>query len=222
MNLCRLLCIFLHRLNSGFAHVIIFCLFVSYRLLIWKAKAWNLSYLVWMLSLCLIFSLEGQRSGLRFCSCGWISRLSTQYVCTGLMRQNNRIRKHKFLVLWEECKAISELEKFLEAVQCLHSLNPHFFSGRKAMAAMCIKFWPFVGDIEGWSGAEFWAKISKGFSGGVREKFSLAPHISPLIKRGTRRMLSDFPNFGRLLTPWCLWQNLWGGSIRFVYQVVGQ
>jgi len=56
----------------------------------------------------------------------------------------------------------SEIEEFLEAMTW-HLLNPRFFSRRKAMAATCTRFWPFVGSIEGWSGAEFWANTWKGF-----------------------------------------------------------
>jgi len=47
-----------------------------------------------------------------------------------------------------------------------------FFSGRKAMADTCTKFWSFVGNNEGWSGAEFLANLTKRFWGGMRGNFS--------------------------------------------------
>jgi len=45
--------------------------------------------------------------------------------------------------------------------------QPTILSSRKAIFPTCTKFWPFVGGIEGWSRAEFWASrpTSKGFWG---------------------------------------------------------
>ena len=101
------------------------------------------------------------------------------------------------IVSRERSVIVLRLEELLHALTW-HSLNPLFLSSRKAVAATCTKFWPFVGGIDCWSGTEFWANQSKGFWGGVRGKFFFDPHISSL-RAGALKFF--------------FLKNLWGGRV---------
>jgi len=103
-------------------------------------------------------------------------------------------------------RGVSSLVRAWEILACfdLAFAQPTFLSSRKVRAATCIKFWPFVGGIEGWSGAKFWASTSKGFWGGVSQFrksvgfsfFAPSPYLSHLWTLTHRFLASCSPARG--------------------------